>query len=362
MTLDVLRPQELSAVDLDAWRAIQAQEPDLRSPYLAPEWMLALQQAGGPDARSGRVVVAREGGEAVAFFPVRVTPASALPPGAPLCDYQGVVARPGCEPRARDLARALRVGRIDLHNTLAEPPTFAPHLRGECPSHLLDLTGGFDAYAARRKAAGSGILGDTAKKLRKLEREVGPVRFTPLSTSAEDWATAFAWKRAQYRSTSQTDIFATPWTMALLDHLREAGDDRFGLRFFTLHAGERLLATHIALQNGPVLHAWFIAHDDAMQKYSPGVALIVEILRWAAERGVTEVDLGPGDYRFKTSLATGARRLGHGFVGPVSAAMAGRWAQYGVRRAAEALPLGRFSHLPGKAMRRVDLWRGLHQG
>ena len=36
-----------------------------------------------------------------------------------------------------------------------------------------------------------------------------------------------------------------------------------------------------------------------------------------------------------------------------------RRAAYGVRRAAEALPLGRMSALPGKAMRRMDLWRGL---
>jgi len=36
-----------------------------------------------------------------------------------------------------------------------------------------------------------------------------------------------------------------------------------------------------------------------------------------------------------------------------------REAQYRVRHAAEALPLGRASALPGKAMRRMDLWRGL---
>jgi hypothetical protein len=33
--------------------------------------------------------------------------------------------------------------------------------------------------------------------------------------------------------------------------------------------------------------------------------------------------------------------------------------QYRVRARMEAMPLGRVSHWPGKAMRRVDLWRGL---
>ena len=36
-----------------------------------------------------------------------------------------------------------------------------------------------------------------------------------------------------------------------------------------------------------------------------------------------------------------------------------REAQYGVRNAAENLPLGPISALPGKAMRRLDQWRGL---
>ncbi len=358
MQIEVVRPRELGADDLRAWRAVQADTPGLRSPYLAPEWMLALDAAGGPDARAGRVAVVRRDGAAVGFLPARVGPFAATAPGAPLCDYQGLVARPDLQVDARALARALRVPRIDLQNAVVDGGPFGPFVRGVNASHVLDLSGGFDAYAAGRKAAGSGLLADTAKKMRKMAREVGEIAFAR-SDSHADWDAALAWKRAQYRTTRQTDIFATPWTGRLLEQLRDGADERFGLRFFTLHAGGRLAATHMALQNGPVLHAWFIAHDEELQRYSAGVGLIVEILKWAAARGVEEFDLGPGDYRFKTSLASGVRRLGYGFVGRPSPSAAGRWAQYRVRRAAEVLPLGRFSHLPGKAMRRVDLWRGL---
>jgi hypothetical protein len=49
----------------------------------------------------------------------------------------------------------------------------------------------------------------------------------------------------------------------------------------------------------------------------------------------------------------------HGFVGLPSTATFVRHAADGVRRAAEALPLGPVSDLPGKAMRRLDLIRGL---
>lgn len=361
MQIDIVRPLELGPAELDAWRAIQAARPDLASPYLAPEWALTLAQAGGPDARGGKVAVLRDGGWPVGFFAARCGPFTALPMGSPLCDYQGVVAEPGVALEGRALARALGVQRIDLFNTLADSPGLAPHLRGFGESHLIRLTDGFDAYAAERKAAGSGVLADTAKKRRKLEKELGEVVFTAESPSREDWDASVAWKRGQYASTRQTDIFATPWVPAFLDRLREARGG-FGARLFTLHAGGRLVATHIALRNGPVLHAWFIAHDEEASRFSPGVILIVEMLRWAAANGFREFDLGPGAYRFKTSLANGSRAVGHGFVGRASAATAGRWAQYRLRGAAEALPLGRFSHLPGKAMRRVDLLRGLRQG
>ena len=61
----------------------------------------------------------------------------------------------------------------------------------------------------------------------------------------------------------------------------------------------------------------------------------------------------------KRELSNGGQWVTHGFVGLPSPALLARRAAYGVRRAAEALPLGRASALPGKAMRRMDVWRGL---
>jgi CelD/BcsL family acetyltransferase involved in cellulose biosynthesis len=89
------------------------------------------------------------------------------------------------------------------------------------------------------------------------------------------------------------------------------------------------------------------------------VILITEVVRWAAARGMAELDLGPGDYRFKQSLANRARPVAHGFVGRPSAASFMRGAAYRVRAMAEALPLGAYSALPGKAMRRLDVIRSL---
>ncbi len=363
MRLEVSSPLELPAADVAAWRAIQSADPAFDSPYLAPDWPMALARAGGPDGARARVVVARLAGEAVGFMAARVGPFTAGPCGAPLCDVQGPVLAPGVRLDPRAVARALGVGRLDLFNLATPQGAFAPFVRGTAETLRIDLTGGFDAYAAGRRAAGSDILQDAAKKRRKLEREHGPATFTARSTSAADLDTLIGWKRAQYRSTGQTDIFDAGWPLTLLRRLHAATDPTFdpmfGGRLFTLHAGGELIAAHYALQGVAVLHAWFIAHAEAYAKYSPGVLLIADILRWADAEGIGAMDLGPGDYRFKQSLANVRTPLGHGFVGRAHPASAVRGAAYALRVAAEKRDLGRWSTLPGKAMRRIDLVRSL---
>ena len=358
MPIDVVRPRDLTGEDIAAWSGLQG-EGVLRTPFLSPHWALAVERVGGPDATGARIAIVREGGEARAFLPVRAGRFTALPLGAPLSDYQGLVTVPGFAIEPRALPAALGVQRIDFTSLLVEAPGLADCARGRAASHVMDLSDGYEAYAADRAAAGTDILKDSAKKRRKLEREQGEVVFTAESTSIADFDRLVAWKREQYAETRQTDILARDWTMLLLRDLHERTDPELRGVLFTLHAGGRLAAAHYALATPSVAHAWFIAHDCDLQRYSPGVILITEVARWAAARGLAELDLGPGDYRFKMSLANRARPVAHGYVGQLGPATMVRAAEYRVRQWAEALPLGSYSELPGKVMRRMDIWRGL---
>ncbi|MHB8283436.1 MAG: GNAT family N-acetyltransferase [Caulobacteraceae bacterium] len=358
MTIDILTPGDLSRDDVAAWTQLQDQS-GLLNPFFSPHWVQACARATGPDHRQAKVAVLREGGEAVGFFPARVHRGAAIPVGAPMCDYQGMVAKPGVAFCPRQIVRALRVGRLDFTSLVEDQVPFHSYMRGRHESQVINLSDGYDAYAAQRRAAGTDILQDTAKKRRKLEREHGEITFGALSNAQADFDQLFVWKRAQYLASGQTDIFDAGWTQALLQDLFERPAPDFGGAFFTLYAGGKLAAAHFALRQNGVLHAWFIAHDEAFAKYSPGVILINDILKWAGEAGVSELDLGPGDYRFKQSLANLKRGVAHGYVGRPSRATFLREAAYQVRDTFEALPLGRYSALPGKAMRRLDLRRSL---
>ena len=318
MPLELIAPQDLSQDDIAAWTRLQG-DGALASPFLSPHWARALARTRGPDATNGRmgarVAVMREGGEAKAFLAARVGRVTALPVGSPLCDYQGLVAAPDAEISPRRVVEAFGVHRLDFTSLMTEAPGFSGCGRGVAVSHVIDLRAGYDAYTAERIAAGTDILKDTAKKRRKMEREVGEVVFTAEATSLHDFNQLIAWKRTQYATTGQTDVLAAGWPLELLHNLFESDDPELRGIMFTLHAGGKLAAVHYALCTPKIAHAWFIAHDDALNRYSPGVTLITEVMRWAAARGMAELDLGPGDYRFKISLANRQREVAHGFVG-----------------------------------------------
>lgn len=358
MQIDVINPSALSAGELARWSALQAGEPAWDSPFLSPGWALASERRQ-PRGGQVKVCVLREAGQAVGFMAVRVAGAVAMPAGAPMNDYQALVAEPGLVVSARQIVDALRVQRLDFSHLVEGQAAFAPFVRGSAVSYGLDVTDGYAAYAEGRRAAGSGVIKDLDKRRRKVEREVGPVRFTALERDPAMLEQLLAWKRAQYRATGQTDVFATPWTAELMADLLEARDERFGGGLFTLHIGDQLAAAQFNLLGERTIHAWIIAHDGAFERYSPGLLLFQDILMWMDGTPYRLLDLGAGDYRFKLQLSNRHLRVSHGFVGRPSPALLMRQAQYEVREAAERLPLGAVSRLPAKAMRRLDLWRGL---
>ena len=358
LEINVVSPERLSPAQVARWAQLQTMRPALGSPFLSPHWARAVAAAQADGAV--RVAVLSHKGADVGFLPARAGRFTAMPAGTPMCDYQALVCEPGVRVDVADLVRALGVQRFDYAEMVEDDPVFAPFARGRAFSHIVDVSGGYEAFEARHRAGGGGTLKDTDRKRRKAAREVGEPSFRAFSRSRADFEQMIAWKSAQFRATGQIDIFETPWTRRLLDGLFVGREPDFGGVLFTLHFGDRLAAAHFHLHGREAVHAWFIAHDAAFERYSPGMILFQDILRWMDATPYDRLDLGVGDYRFKRELANGGQWVTQGFVGaPASPAVLVRKAAYGAIRAAEALPLGAASELPAKAMRRLDRWRSL---
>jgi CelD/BcsL family acetyltransferase involved in cellulose biosynthesis len=355
--VDILRPDELRPDALAKWLDLQHRGPRWDSPFLSPYWPRAVERARR--GRDVKIAVLSRAGEPLAFMPVGVGQVTAMAAGGALADYEGLVGEPepGFDPI--DIVRALGVDRYDFSHVPSDQTAFAPYMRGSSVSWIVDVGNGYEAYASERSGAKVSALKKLDRKRRKAGQQMGQARFTARSTSRAAFARLIELKRAQFAATGQTDIFAAGWPLRLVEQLFETKTTGFGGVLFTLHIGDQLAAAQFDLVGGKTVHAWIIAHEPAFERFSPGLLLFQDILRWMDDEPYERLDLGYGDYRFKRELANTQRPLSHGFVGAPSAASLVREAAYRVRNAAEALPLGPVSDLPGKAMRRIDLLRGL---
>ena len=352
MRIEVIHPSELGAAEVSRWRAIQSAQPGLASPYLTPDWTRIV----GAARADARVCVLHEG---EGYFPVqRVSRFSAMGLGAPIADYQGVIAPPDLGLDPRGICKALKVGRIDLsHVPITQ--TILRRPAGADGSWIVELDGGAEAYLAGLKQRRTEFSRQTEKKLRKFEREQGALIFSANSIDAADFETMLAWKNAQLVRSGQPAIWDAPWVRGVVFATFANRDPSFSGVLCTLKLGERLIAANYFLRAGRVLHDWIMAHDSRFDVYSPGVELARRAICWAADNGFAEVDFGPGQYQYKRQLSTGQRMLAWGSVSGGSWSGAVRHAEYAVRHAVERLPHPKLAALPGKAMRRLDLMRGL---
>src|SRR5204863_3703147 len=133
VTIEVVRPSEVSEPERAAWRSLQETSRELDSPFLSPDWALAVETAEGPDS-TARVAIFREDGRARAFLPLAVPFHTARPLGAAMCDYQACLAEPGYAVDLEALLHALDVTRFDFANVLRSQTAFAPHFKGVLPA------------------------------------------------------------------------------------------------------------------------------------------------------------------------------------------------------------------------------------
>ncbi len=358
MRVETINPLDLADEDAAIWRSLLAADPALTSPYLTPDWARVVARHR-PDARV--VVWRHDDGRAAGFLIAQGEGGhSAMPAGGPVCDYQAVVGPMGLDTTLA--AKALGVGRVDLTAGLKDNAV------GDClltddVGHVVRFQNGWDAWCADRQAAGSKVVSRARKRLSKLTRDhgEGAVTFEPFSKDVAAFETLVGWKRAQMHRTGVTDIFSHAWIDGLVrdTFAAPASDPHFGGAMFVLRLAGQPIAVLFCLRADKALHAWFVAYDPRLADYSPGFILFAEAIKAAAAAGFTEMDLGPGDYRFKESFANYSRQIGAGFLGRAGLAAAFKTAQFQMRALVESLPVGRARQWPAKAMRRLDIARGI---
>jgi CelD/BcsL family acetyltransferase involved in cellulose biosynthesis len=313
LQVDVVRPDELSTDALVRWTELQVQHPHLDSPFLSPEFALAVGKARG----RARVAVLSESDGAIGFLPYEETSAGrgvALAKG--LSDVQGLVAAPTEE---LDLGRIMRecgLRQIRFDHLLASQGdwfTSLPSRFRQEWSSALDLRGGFDDYV-RTKEETTTLFQAARRNRRKLGSQHGPVRLCFDEPDHGLLERLLRWKSSQYRRTGRRDRFADPATRALVHDLLDIRTNRFSGLLTALYAGDSVVSAHLGLRTGTTVAWWFPVYDPAYGAYSPGLQLCVEMARAMPPRGLVLLDLGEGDEPYKARLANTAIGLLNGSV------------------------------------------------
>jgi CelD/BcsL family acetyltransferase involved in cellulose biosynthesis len=280
---------ELGAPESERWERIRRGSPALAGPFFDLEFTRAV----GAVRRDVRVGVTDWG-----FFPFQASRLGAgRPVGLKLSDHHGVVAAPDAAWDARELLRGCGLRSYAFNHLLASQEPFRPFVRELSSSPVADL----DADAP------VGAPSQPARKRRRLARRA-PLRFELHAPTL--LPTVLAWKSAQYRRTGAYDAFSHGWVVEVLERLVASP---IGL-LSALWSGDDLIAVHLGLRSGRVLHWWFPAYDPAFARDSPGLVLLLELLDAAPAAGIGLLDFGKGDEDYKAWFSNGAIELGTGHV------------------------------------------------
>ena len=349
MKVRVIRADELSADLRCAWSAMQRARPSLDSPYFTPEYVEAAATCR-PRVRIG---VIEDGGRPIGFFPFE---AGAFGVGGPvggrLSDFQGIVAAIGVdlEPRQVLAGCGLRMWKFD-HLLLCEHPGFARHLEATAGSPALDLHGGFEHYHARQRSTRR-CIDRVLHKARKMRRQQGDARFEFDSRDPRVLEQVIRWKREQCCRTGVTDFLGKRENVALIHAISATRTSGFAGVLSVLRVGDRIAAAHFGMRSHYTLHYWFPAFDRELGRYSPGLILLLELVRAAAGAGLTRLDLGKGDDRYKRDFCTHEIPVGAGAVSvsPLLTRLR-RWQAAGVHFLRTA-PLAASVRVPVQILRR----------
>jgi len=305
LQVDIVGVDALGTGDWAEWRAMQASDPALHSPYFRPEF---TQIAGRISPRAA-VAVFRRDGRTVGYFPHQRRGGSAQPLAAPMNDYHGVIAWPGEAPSLEAVAAALGAPRLNVGAWVGSAADAGGP--GE-PRRTVQVAlgeDGYDGWYAERRASQGKFFKDKERARRSMEAELGPLRveFGLRDAALLDWLLAL--KRDQYRRTGRHDIFACGWTVELLHALMAAEGGDFGASLAALWAGDRLVAAEFSLHAGDQCHFWFPGYEPTLARCSPGILLSMDTMRLASARGFRTFDFGFEGEHYKKYFCNASRTV-----------------------------------------------------
>ena len=330
------------------WNSWACPDGRLVSPYLRFEFTETVARARG----DVRIAILEDDGEVVGFFPHHKANGGVIRPvGAPMSDYQGVIAGDYRRIDLEALVRALPGSSLVFDNWYCPLGGRADARRERDGSVVVDLTEGAEAYFADRRALHKDQFKKADRRLRAARREFGDVRVELGDPKGSAFAALTRWKSEQYTTTGKLDVFGIDWVQSVLADLRRREGQEFSGLTASLWFGDRLAAVEFGLVAGDIYHSWFPAYAPELGRFSPGLLLLHGLFERAHERDLHRIDLGRGGAHYKKYYASYEVPLDQGRVLTPGLAAAGIRGWEMAETAARIMPQ-KLAELPVRVRRR----------
>jgi ribosomal protein L44E len=163
----------------------------------------------------------------------------------------------------------------------------------------------WDMFVQHVKQRRSSLFADSRRQRRKLEQELGELKFVFDDRRITTRETCMRWKSAQYQRSKCTDNFAFAEHVRFFEEL--AAHDL--LLVSSLQAGDKLIAAHLGAFAEGRLYWWIPSYDATYSNFSPGRLLQELALEASFEAGHREFDFLIGGEAYKWYYATHTRLI-----------------------------------------------------
>ncbi|RME24554.1 MAG: GNAT family N-acetyltransferase, partial [Deltaproteobacteria bacterium] len=206
---------------------------------------------------------------------------------------------------AEDPVPASFIARVALEARPADPDAILPPGTDTAPYIDWSSTGGWEAFVQACSRRNSRAFRQSRRRLRRLSRDIGAVRFSDDEPDHELVERVLLWKSRQLRRTGGFDHFGSPRNRQFVHHLVAAGI----LRLAVLWADGRAIAGNLIAVDDGRTACWISAYDPRFAGYSPGVLLFEHLMRRSHDQGHQRFEFLIGREPYKFYYATHELRV-----------------------------------------------------
>jgi CelD/BcsL family acetyltransferase involved in cellulose biosynthesis len=292
----VYAPTNLPDSAWQAWSTLQQSQPCFDAPSLRPEFIRLL----APLRPYLRIAVATADDRPVAFLPFVVdSHGHAYPPGQWLMSFQGPLCDPDCKIDQHQWLAACGVKQLRFDRLVVPVATLDNNILSTAASPVIDLSRGYAGYKHDLKARRSKLIKRVEQKRRHAERLLASVELADEAMFPDSLELLVSWRRERNRAILAADFLSVPWVTDFMRILCEQRRELFRGRLFVLRLGHQPAAALLAIQTGPVLECVVTAFNPQLAMYSPGFLMFHQLVREAADYGITRIHLTRGTEHFK---------------------------------------------------------------